>query len=217
MLQDRAAGSTRCTPDITGPRHITLGEGNRSEARSASHRKARLPARDSPPIEDPQDHAAGSCCGLTLGAEWQTADRRPGPPATASHHTGITGSPQEQRGRSAARSTSYHKSPLPARGLPPIEDPQDHAAGSRNAQEHGRRSAVRSANAESGGRITAGDHEYSELPHSLPSPRLTTVKENSQDLTEAVGNTLTIRRGALETFRPPVLRAVEATKEDLVA
>ncbi|KAJ1145923.1 hypothetical protein NDU88_012206 [Pleurodeles waltl] len=50
-----------------------------------------------------------------------------------------------------------------------------------------------------------------------PSHRLTTVKDSSQDLTEAVGDTPTILRSKLETFRPPVLRAVEATREALVA
>ncbi|KAJ1119306.1 hypothetical protein NDU88_007492 [Pleurodeles waltl] len=56
-------------------------------------------------------------------------------------------------------------------------------------------------------RIAADDHKCGELQHLLSSPRLTTVKENCQELTEAVGDTPMTQHGKLEPFKPSSIKS----------
>ncbi|KAJ1138624.1 hypothetical protein NDU88_005005 [Pleurodeles waltl] len=124
MLQDHAAGSPRCTPDVTGPCHITPGRGtDRRPGPPATARYSSLPGVGPPSRTHRimlQDRAAGSpreqsgrrqiggpvhqLLQVTTPGSWDRpgsrgADRQPGLPATTSHRSLPGGCPPSRTRR----------------------------------------------------------------------------------------------------------------------
>ncbi|KAJ1200194.1 hypothetical protein NDU88_004021 [Pleurodeles waltl] len=65
--------------------------------------------------------------------------------------------------------------------------------------------------------ISGWDHECGKLPLLLPSPRLTTVKENCQESMEAMGDTPMTQRSKSEPFRPSSINSCRGMGEVLAA